>query len=187
MLSFVVGIFLLLLCSAVALTPAPFECKARVSLGRPQVNRRQAAAALGSLIAATPLVATADTGAEVRGIPVNPFNGLIFNYRGSDFGGLRAEDINEPSIPYIEFLEKLKAGEVTFVEFKAPAGDAAYATFKDGKSLRVGEGYPIEQPRGYSSPAFAIRAVTNAGVPYKFTVPNIQNYQSGGPQLRRFN
>ncbi len=126
-----------------------------------------------AVVTTTP--AMADTGAEVRGTPITPFNGLIFNYRGNDFGGLKASDIDEPSIPYLDFVQRLKAGEVEFVEFLAPNGDAAYVTFK-GKSgaIRVGEGYPVEQPGGWSSPAFVIRTVQNEGVPYKFTVPALR-------------
>jgi hypothetical protein len=93
---------------------------------------------------------------EVRGTPLTPFNSLIFQYRGKDFGGLEAADLNEPSVSYPEFCERLKAGEVEFVEFIAPNGDVAYA---------------IEKSDGWSSPAFAVRTVQNAGVPYKFTVP----------------
>jgi hypothetical protein len=122
--------------------------------------------------------AVAEQAPEYRqGIKVDAFNGLIFNYRGSDFGGLDAASLNEPSVSYAEFNQKLKAGEVEFVEFMAPDGDAAYVTFKsqEGSSkaspLRIGEGYPIEQHDGYSSPMFCVRAVKNAGVPYKFTVP----------------
>ena len=122
--------------------------------------------------------ALADQAPEYRqGIQVNAFNGLIFNYRGGDFGGLDATALNEPSISYAEFNTRLKAGEVEFVEFLAPDGDVAYATLKakDGQAksspIRIGEGYPIEQHDGYSSPMFCVRAVKNAGVPYKFTVP----------------
>jgi hypothetical protein len=113
----------------------------------------------------------ADTGAEVRGIPVTPFNGLMFQYRGYEFDGLKASDLDEDSIPYVDFVAKLKSGEINFVEFLAPDGDVAYATFRDGKRIRIGEGYPVEKHDGYSSPAFAIRTVKNAGVPYKFVVP----------------
>lgn len=123
----------------------------------------------------------ADTGAEVRGTKVTPFNALMFQYRGSDFGGLQADQLEEPSISYQTFMEKLKSGEVEFVEFMAPDGDAAYATLKGQKGeapIRIGEGYPIEQHDGYSSPAFAIRAVKNAGVPYKFTVPALRKFSS---------
>lgn len=90
-------------------------------------------------------MASAAAGPEVRGTEVNPFNGLIFNYRGSEFGGLKASDIDEPSVSYGDFMARLKAGEVKFVEFMAPDGDKAYATFlgQDGKTeapIRIGEG-----------------------------------------------
>lgn len=126
-------------------------------------------------------VSVADTGAEVRGTAVNAFNGLAFQYRGSDFNGLTASEINEPSISYQEFVSKLKSGDVLSVEFYAPDGDVAYATLKstsnqpNNNKIRIGEGYPIEQHDGYSSPAFAIRTVKNANVPYKFIVPALAN------------
>jgi hypothetical protein len=136
---------------------------------------------IGLVAVAGPGIAVAETGVDVRGTAVTPFNSLIFQYRGSDFGGLQAADIgDEPSIPYAEFMTKLKNGDVSFVEFLAPDGDVAYATLKpsagsSGSSnrIRIGEGYPIEQHDGYSSPAFAIRAVKNANVPFKFVVPGL--------------
>ena len=127
--------------------------------------------------------ANADTGAEVRGIGVTPFNSLIFQYRGSEYGGLTADEIDEPSIPYKDFIGRLKAGEVEFVEFMAPDRDAAYATLKQGKdhagksTIRIGEGYPIEKHDGWSSPAFVVRTVKDAGVPYKFSVPALRSFQ----------
>ena len=112
-------------------------------------------------------------------IPITPFNGLIFNYRGSDYGGLDASTLDEPSVPFREFAERLSKGEVKFVEFLAPNGDEAYVTFKegDGKPIRIGEGYPIEKHDGWSSPAFVVRAVENYKVPYKFTVPGLAAYR----------
>lgn len=94
---------------------------------------------------ATTSASWADTGAEVRGTTVTPFNGLAFQYRGSEFGGLKATDLDEPSVNYQDFVQRLKAGEVKFVEFMAPDGDKAYATFvsADGKTqnpIRIGEG-----------------------------------------------
>lgn len=92
-----------------------------------------------------------------------------------------ASKLNEDSIPYAEFLEKLNADQVAFVEFLAPNGDAAYATFKTAgegeksKPIRIGEGYPIEDPEGWSSPAFVIKAVAKKGVPYKFVVPGLSD------------
>lgn len=91
-----------------------------------------------SPLSSTPALAEVD----VRGTAVTPFNGLMFQYRGSEFGGLTAGDLNgEESITYADFMDKLKAGQVESVEFLAPDGDKAYATLKEsGKSIRIGEG-----------------------------------------------
>jgi hypothetical protein len=116
-------------------------------------------------------------------IPWTAFNGLIFNYRGSGFNGLDASTLQEPSVPFVEFGSRLQRGEVDHVEFYAPDGDVAYVTFrKDGADtteppIRIGEGYPIEQHDGYSSPAFVIRALKNYNVPYKFIVPGLDAYK----------
>jgi hypothetical protein len=116
---------------------------------------------------------------ERGGVKLTPFNSLAFNYRGGESPTVDASTLNEPSISYAEFLEKLNANQVTFVEFLAPNGDAAYATFKSedsnnpSKPIRIGEGYPIEDPEGWSSPAFVIKAVAKAGVDYKFVVPGL--------------
>ena len=140
--------------------------------------------AASAALATTFLSTEAQAKEERQGIEVTPFNGLIFNYRNSQFPGLEASSLNEPSISYAEFCDKLKAGQVEFVEFLAPDGDVAYATLKssDGGAkaapIRVGEGYPIEQHDGWSSPAFAVRTVKNAGVPYKFVVPALAKYSS---------
>lgn len=123
---------------------------------------------------------------ERGGVKLTPFNSLAFNYRGGESPTVDATSIDEVSISYAEFLDKLNSDQVTFVEFLAPNGDAAYATLKssgtegDGsdtkstnKPVRIGEGYPIEDPEGWSSPAFVIKAVAKKGVPYKFVVPGL--------------
>jgi len=134
----------------------------------------------GGLVASACMAspAKAEQDPEFRqGNQVTAFNGLAYNYRGGEFGGLDASSIDEPTVSYKEFNEKLKAGEVAFVEFLAPDGDVAYATFKDDdKKIRIGEGYPIEQHDGYSSPLFCVKAVKKAGVPYKFTVKGLAKY-----------
>lgn len=150
------------------------------------VSRRsaffKAAASVGvvSTLFSSEAFAEADDGTR-GGVPLNPFNGLTFNYRGNEFGGLDASTLNEPSIPYQEFLERMDKGEVEFVEFIAPDGDAAYATFKSkevaDKPIRIGEGYPVEQHDGWSSPAFVVKSVKKNGVPYKFTVPGLAAYK----------
>lgn len=104
-----------------------------------EMSRRACVAGLVFLPAIAPAVA--EEPAEVRGIGVTPFNSLAFQYRGSDYGGLRAEDIEGPSVPYATFVERLKKGEVASVEFFAPDGDEAYVLFKgDKESIRIGEG-----------------------------------------------
>ena len=269
--AFVVGFFGILDCSVgLAVVPVGFRSRQNhhvLALHRQQqhenptsnvvaeksvssTTRRQAffstAGLLSAAFGSSMIPALADTGAEVRGIDVTPFNSLMFQYRGTDNQAdpsLRASDLNEPSISYADFVGKLKAGEVEFVEFLAPDGDAAYATLKGGQApIRIGEGtcccesnkfnsvthcnevfakrgtprlarkcmaqlirgflfflfrhftngvhdhscfvcswpvpgYPVEQHDGWSSPAFAIRTVKNAGVPYKFTVPALSSYK----------
>jgi hypothetical protein len=139
----------------------------------------------------TARAAADNAGAEVRGTPVTPFNSLMFQYRGNTFNGLSEQEIDEPSISYLDCCSKLKTGDVTFVEFLAPYGDVAYATLKSNnpngqqRPIRVGAGYPIEQHDGYSSPAFAIRTVSNAGVPYKFTVPALSSSAKPKPGLAK--
>lgn len=151
--------------------------RARTTLQATTDRRAFLAAGAATAFGAANGAFAASEGEYRQGIKVDPFNGLAFNYRGSDFGGLDATALNEPSVSYTEFNKKLKAGEVEFVEFMAPDGDTAYVTFKSGEGgtksspIRIGEGYPIEQHDGYSSPMFCVRAVKNAGVPYKFTVP----------------
>lgn len=139
-----------------------------------------------ALVAGTAAVAPVSAATETRqGIDVTAFNGLIFNYRNSDSNaGLDASTLDEPSVPFLEFGDKLQKGEVSFVEFMAPDGDAAYVTFKasetepNPKPIRIGEGYPIEQHDGWSSPAFVVRAVKQNNVPYKFTVPALAKYKT---------
>ena len=108
---------------------------------------------------------------------INTFNSLIYNFKNTALdGGLDASTLNEPSIPFVEFGEKMKKGEVKFVEFMAPTGAVAYATLKKSKKpIRIGQGYPTGAKNSWSSPDFVIRSVSNFGIPYKFTVPALAN------------
>lgn len=107
---------------------------------------------LSGAAAASFLALAPNTAMAQDEIPITPFNGLIFNYRGSDDENsafLHADDLDEPSVPFKEFAERMQKGEVKFVEFLAPSGDAAYVTFKDKEGkIRIGEGYPIEKHDG---------------------------------------
>ena len=112
---------------------------------------------------------------------------MIYNFKNYRLdGGLDASTLKEPNIPFTEFGEKLKNGQVTLVEFLAPNGDVAYATIRKGKGdnkkgsterLRIGQGYPTTSKNSWSSPDYVIRAVSNFGVPYAFTVPALAKYK----------
>uniref|UniRef100_A0A7R9VGV7 Photosystem II reaction center Psb28 protein n=1 Tax=Pseudictyota dubia TaxID=2749911 RepID=A0A7R9VGV7_9STRA len=123
---------------------------------------------------------------SVVGREIQSFNGLIYNFKNTALsGGLDASKLKEPSVPFIEFGERMKNGEVALVEFYAPNGDVAYVTFKSkegekgvGQRIRIGQGYPTESKDSWSSPAYVIRSVSNFGVPYKFVVPGLEKYRS---------
>jgi hypothetical protein len=116
---------------------------------------------------------------------MNSFNDLMYNFKDVTLNGLDASKLKEASVPFVEFGERMKKGEVAFVEFIAPNGDVAYATFKPGKDdkeapkkIRIGQGYPTESKDSWTSPAYVIRSVSNFGVPYKFTVPALAKYSN---------
>jgi hypothetical protein len=119
---------------------------------------------------------------SVVGREIRSFNSLVYNFKNSALdGGLDASKLNEESISFVEFGEAMKNGDVTFVEFMAPFGEAAYATIKTkdgaaGKPIRIGQGYPTMSKDSWSSPDYVIRSVSNFGVPYKFTVPLLAKY-----------
>ena len=126
------------------------KCQDSNELGNEVTSRRSIlkgtfAASCAALV--SPAISAAVDDDKTRGgVPLTPFNGLAFQYRGNSNNGLDAATIGEPSISYAEFLERMDKGEVTFVEFLAPNGDKAYATFKpaEGESqpapIRIGEG-----------------------------------------------
>ena len=123
---------------------------------------------------------------SVVGREIRSFNDLVYNFKNTALnGGLDASKIKGPSVPFIEFGERMKNGEVAFVEFMAPFGEEAYVTFKpkDGEKtspepIRIGQGYPTIGKDSWSSPDYVIRSVSNFGVPYKFTVPMLARYKS---------
>jgi hypothetical protein len=122
---------------------------------------------------------------SVVGREIRSFNDLVYNFKNTALdGGLDASKLKEPSVPFIEFGERMKNGEVEFVEFIAPNGDVAYVTFKskDKKKtltpIRIGQGYPVSGKNSWSSPDYVIRSVSNFGVPYKFTVPGLAKFST---------
>ena len=118
------------------------------------------------------------------GKEISSFDSLIENFKNTRLdGGLDASKLKEPSISFLEFGAKLKEGKVTFVEFLAPNGDIAYASVNTGEGgknerLRIGQGYPTTSKSSWSSPDYVIRAVSNYGVPYAFTVPALAKFKT---------
>ena len=96
--------------------------------------------------------------ATCLGFGCNPYGDLGFN-------GLPAEQATPGSMPYPEFLKAIKAKKVEGVVFQPPNGDVAYALI-DGKSVRMGEGWPVEVSNSWSSPTWVVRILENEGVPY---------------------
>jgi hypothetical protein len=123
---------------------------------------------------------------SVVGREIRSFNDLVYNFKNTALnGGLDGSKIKGPSVPFIEFGERMKNGEVSFVEFMAPFGEEAYVTFKpkEGEKtspepIRIGQGYPTIGKDSWSSPDYVIRSVSNFGVPYKFTVPMLARYKN---------
>ena len=131
------------------------------AIGRRSAMSTAAASLLVGALALPAGPAPALAGETRQGIDLTPFNSLSFQYRGSDFGGLDGSSVEEPTITYKDFLERLGKGEVEFVEFIAPDGDVAYATLKapatGGEGQGEGEGVGgggDEERRGKTS-AFA--------------------------------
>lgn len=58
----------------------------------------------------------------------------------------------------------LKAKKVEGVVFMPPSGDVAFALI-DGKSVRIGKGWPVEVSNSWSSPMWVVRILQNEGVP----------------------
>ena len=155
-----------------------------LSLNREGSTRRAwLAGGTSALIAGIAASVPAEAAPLGAGTPVrreiDAFNSLVYNFKNEDLsGGLDASTLTEASIPFTEFGQKMKDGQVTFVEFMAPSGDVAYATIKGGNGpIRIGQGYPINKRGRWSSPDYVIRAVSNFKVPYKFTVPGMPKYK----------
>lgn len=84
---------------------------------------------------------------SVVGREIRSFNSLVYNFKNSALdGGLDASTLDEPSVSFVEFGERMKNKEVAFVEFYAPFGEKAYVTFKptnedkNPKPVRIGQG-----------------------------------------------
>ena len=142
----------ILLCTAVAaLKPQPSPT---------HTTRR---AAVGSFFAAafggSALPAYADDEPRATG----------FGVRDTSLNGMPAEQAPPGSLPYSEFLKAVTDKKVEGVVFEPPSGDVAFALI-DGKSVRIGEGWPKEMGNSWSSPTWVMRILEDEGVPYKFNI-----------------
>jgi len=99
------------------------------------------------------------------------------SYAATDFNGLAKADAPAGAMPYPEFLAALKAKKVEGVIFQPPAGDVAYALI-GGKSVRIGEGWPVEVSNSWSSPTWVVRILQNEGVPYAWNFDLDKKYSS---------
>merc|ERR1711918_205343 len=86
-------------------------------------------------------------------------------FTSSFFNGLAPEEAPPGSMPYDEFVKAVKDKKVEGVVFQPPSGNEAYAII-DGKSIRMGAGWPVEVSRGPSSTLYAVQMLEEAGVPY---------------------
>lgn len=73
-----------------------------------------------------------------------------------------------PTESFATFLAALDQGAVASVDFYGPAGDECYSTYKDGRKVRVYEGFPVEVGNEYSSPMLVVPLLQRRAVPYKF-------------------
>ena len=68
--------------------------------------------------------------------------------------------------------------KVTAVEFDSVAMNKAWITTAEGR-VRIGEGYPIEDGRSWSSPLFVTRILDNNMIPYSY-VGGLKRRSKGG-------
>ena len=101
------------------------------------------------------MTCTPSTRRPLDGVAVpHPIHGLICAQAPTD----------EDSIPWKQALELIEAKKVKSVEFNDVAMDKCWVVTSDGR-FRVGEGYPIEDGRSWSSPLFVTRILDNNQIP----------------------
>jgi hypothetical protein len=92
-------------------------------------------------------------------------------YNGVDYGGMAAPT-DEESIPFKDFMATLASPElrakVSKVDIYGAAGDRVYVTTADGKRMRLGDGLPIEDSKGWSSSLWLVRILDNVSVPHTY-------------------
>lgn len=95
-----------------------------------------------------------------------------------EYGAPKPTD--EDSVGFKEFVESVYKGEVTRVDFYGSAGNKAYATYKSGTYIRIGEGFPVEVGNEQSSPLQVVKLLNEKTVPYKFHLLDGVKYRKMG-------
>ncbi|CAN0408085.1 unnamed protein product [Ectocarpus sp. 12 AP-2014] len=147
--------------------------------GTPLRSRIERAAVAAAVATSVAILSTASVPAALaEDLPpgTNPFTSICMGFGCGEFQGLdypgAPAPTDEDSITFKSFLQSLDKGLVTKVDFLA-GGEKAYAFVKpdaagEATRIRVGEGYPDEQGKGWSSPLWVVRALNDRNVPYHF-------------------
>lgn len=97
------------------------------------------------------------------------------SYNGVDFNGASKPD--EPNIDMPSFLKAVDERRVVDVEL-LDGGNIAYATVRQASAaeggadspatarLRIGEGFPVENGKTWSSPLWVVRILKDKQIPY---------------------
>lgn len=81
-----------------------------------------------------------------------------------DFG-MSTVDAPPGSMPFADMLSGIKEKKVEGVVFFPPFGDEAYALV-EGKSIRIGKGWPVEVNDTPQTPRIVIPVLDTEGIPY---------------------
>lgn len=153
--------------------PRPAAVRA-ARTGAGATAERRAFLAAGILAAAV-AVAPPPAGAK-ENFPSSVFDSTCLgfgcnSYGGIGFGGMAAPT-DEDSIPFVDFTAQLKdpdaKSKISRVDIYGSAGDKVYVTYADGKKIRLGEGTPIEDDKGWSSSLWLVRILDNVSVPHTY-------------------
>jgi len=136
-----------------------------------KLTRRNLAGAACVAVAA-PTRALAD---GVPPVPVDPFNSMCLGFgcnaaQGVDAPGAPAP-LDEESVPWMTVMKLIDEKKVSAVEFDDVAMNKAWILVKaEGlpDRVRIGEGYPIEDGRSWSSPLFVTRILDNNQIKYSY-------------------
>ena len=132
---------------------------------RPTVGRRQViGGAAAALVVAKPPASSAE-------VPVDPFNSMCFGFGCAQAQGVDSEGapapLDEESIPWRDVLKMIDEKKIQRVEFNDVSMAKAWAITESGR-IRIGQGYPVDDGKSWSSPLFVTRTLANNQIPYGY-------------------